>query len=210
MCFAADRNRYLGLAQGLLTRACIVVGIQAAVSVAEAALTITASEIGGNVVFSGAGSIDITGLTYNSDHTLSSIMSPEDGFVAFAAATTSVYISPSLGVVAFGPGVTAASDSVLGNEFIIYSDASSGLIGVPVGYSSGDPLSFSATFNGSTMASLGMTPGTYQWTLPSDTVTLNVGAAVVPEPTTYIAMAGFAGLGVFVWRRRRAKAKAAN
>ncbi|WP_269538974.1 PEP-CTERM sorting domain-containing protein [Cerasicoccus fimbriatus] len=34
------------------------------------------------------------------------------------------------------------------------------------------------------------------------------GVAVIPEPSTYMAIAGFAGLGLFLWRRR-AKAKAA-
>jgi MYXO-CTERM domain-containing protein len=70
-------------------------------------------------------------------------------------------------------------------------------------------LSGSATFNG-TLASLGLTPGTYVYTwnsspvgaaLRDDSITVKIG---VPEPSTWTMMAlGFAGLGLAGFRSRR-------
>lgn len=67
-------------------------------------------------------------------------------------------------------------------------------------YVSGADISGTATYNDHSFSSLGITPGTYVWTMTgsNDTVTLSV----IPEPSTTV-LAGLAcGLGLF--RRRRA------
>jgi hypothetical protein len=73
---------------------------------------------------------------------------------------------------------------------------------------SGDPLSDTSTYDNATFASLGATPGTYTWTWGSgahaDSFTLQIGAAAVPEPSTWAMMLlGFAGLGFAGHRKAR-------
>jgi hypothetical protein len=85
-----------------------------------------------------------------------------------------------------------------------------GLI-VPAGYISGNPLSDSATYDGATLASLGLTPGTYTWTW-LDSSGLNTAGSFeidVLAPTTPLPAAlplfatGIGGLGLLGWRRKR-------
>jgi len=79
---------------------------------------------------------------------------------------------------------------------------------VPQGYVSGDALSDSMTFTGSTFADLGVTPGTYVWTWgtghDADSFTLQIGPTSVPEPASLALLsAGLVGLGLI--RRKRAQ-----
>jgi hypothetical protein len=86
------------------------------------------------------------------------------------------------------------------------------MLDVPAGYISGTALSGSATFADQTLASLGLTPGTYvyKWNssaagaaLEDDSLTVHISGGI-PEPSTRALMAlGFAGLGVAGWRSRR-------
>ncbi|HLX97622.1 MAG TPA: PEP-CTERM sorting domain-containing protein, partial [Roseiarcus sp.] len=70
---------------------------------------------------------------------------------------------------------------------------------------SGSPLSDTSTYDNATLATLGVTPGVYEWTWgtgPNQNFTVDA----VPEPSTWImALAGFAGLGVAAWGARRAR-----
>jgi len=51
------------------------------------------------------------------------------------------------------------------------------MIAVPDGYTSGNALNGSSTWNSTTLTDMGATVGTYQWTILSgDTITLTVGA----------------------------------
>jgi PEP-CTERM motif len=79
------------------------------------------------------------------------------------------------------------------------------VVAVPLDYVSGAALGTStATFAGATIASLGLTPGSYVWSWGSgptaDTFTLDIVAgagvgAAVPEPATWATMLlGLAGL----------------
>jgi hypothetical protein len=88
------------------------------------------------------------------------------------------------------------------------------LLLVPHGYTSGSPLSGSATFNDATPASLGLTPGTYTYTWNSfplrlsfqdDSLTVKIGS--IPEPSTWAMMLiGFACLGFAGYRAARESA----
>jgi len=77
-------------------------------------------------------------------------------------------------------------------------------------------LSSSSTYNGATIASLGMTPGTYTWTwgsgVDADSLTLNVPAAsatatAVPTLPVYGLALTMLGLLLVAGRRLRTSAK---
>ena len=59
-----------------------------------------------------------------------------------------------------------------------------GLLVVPQGYVSGSPLSDTSTYNNATFASLGVTPGIYEWTWgtgANQNLTLDAVAPAVPD-----------------------------
>jgi hypothetical protein len=82
---------------------------------------------------------------------------------------------------------------VQGNGFMIF---------VPDGYTSGTVLNSMATFDGVTIASLGLTPGTYVWTwgtAADQSFTLEIGQTPLPAALPLFAT----GLGLLGWRRKR-------
>jgi len=77
---------------------------------------------------------------------------------------------------------------------------------LPSGYVSGNPLSDMAIYFTATVASLGLTPGTYVWTwgtgLENQNVTLQIGPAGVPDGGTTVSLLGCALLGLAALRRK--------
>jgi len=69
-----------------------------------------------------------------------------------------------------------------------------------------DPLTNSMTFDNATFASLGVTPGTYEWTwgtgLRNQNFTLIIGGAGVPDGGSTVSLLGFALLGLAALRRK--------
>lgn len=86
-----------------------------------------------------------------------------------------------------------------------------GQIFVPSGYVSGSVLSDTSTWNGTTIAGLGLTPGTYTYdwgTGPTaDSFTLQIGPlATVPEPASFYLLALIAiGFVVMFSRLRKSQ-----
>jgi PEP-CTERM motif len=70
----------------------------------------------------------------------------------------------------------------------------------------GDPLAETSTYLNATFASLGMKPGTYNWSWGSgdhaDTFTLQIGAAAPEASTWAMLLMGFAALGYAAVRRK--------
>lgn len=105
------------------------------------------------------------------------------------------------GVVASFPssfgGVTGmtVADSATGSVYGVVGNS----VLVPSMYVSGDLLgASSATFQNATLASLGVSPGNYVWTLPSgDTVSVNI----VPIPAAFWLLTS--ALGFLGWLRAR-------
>jgi hypothetical protein len=89
---------------------------------------------------------------------------------------------------------------------LFYTLVNTSFIFVPQGYASGSPLSDSATYNNQTFASLGVTPGTYEWTWgtgPNQNFTLEIGAvSPVPEPPIGPVLLAAGGLLAFGAKRR--------
>lgn len=180
------------------------------------AINITISEVSGNVVASYTG-------TYNTAASLSSkTQAPSSGIIATDAGTyNSVYLSlgnrgggstdgytvRTTGPTSFGIDGTFQSAPGQGDVFMLFPfniSSNEGDLAVPLNYVSGTTISGSMTFNGTTLATMGLTQGTYNWTVGNndlsitDTVSLNV----VPEPASSAALLAMALCFSMAARRR--------
>ena len=178
---------------------------------AEAAITVDIEEVGSDVVVSYSGSIDTTGIGFNlvSPSSLrriaafggNAMFAGPDG--ARGASLTDFGQTPwTVAPTPFGSGGVFEADS-----FSIADGDSFGFQGngffTRFGYTSGSPISGSITFNGQTLASMGIDVGAgiMNATFSSgDTLTVNA----VPEPTSIAFMAtGSLAAGVVAVARRR-------
>ena len=129
-------------------------------SPAQADIIVKRVESGGNVVFSGGGTADLTNLIFALSNTTPAGIRPEVGIVSMNAGDFDAYSSVSGPTNFGGAGSTLATNSS-GDVFGI--GGNNGNLRVPDGYQSGNTLSATMTFNSATFASLGLTPGTYVW-----------------------------------------------
>ena len=96
-------------------------------------------------------------------------------------------------------------NSFSGDNFFIWGNSGvTEQVGVDANYVSGNAINAGMVFTNATIAGLNMTVGTYNYTIPNDSISLVIGAAsAVPEPAA-IAMWGLGALGmVFAARKRR-------
>jgi hypothetical protein len=180
---------------------------------ANAAVVIDIFQDGGDVVATGAGTLDLTGLTFLESAPVGGmgVVVPVDGVAIVGPDVIADVYDGANGPASFGPGFATFGSDYTGLAFGVAGS----LFGLPVvvvphDYVSGAPLLGSSTFAGETIASLGLTPGTYVYTWHgapgiADSLTLNIGP--VPEPATCAMIAmGFAGLGLASYRRSRTNA----
>jgi len=169
------------------------------------AYTVTLEQIGSNVVANGSGAINLTGLTF----VISGADNP--GIVPFSGVIRTGPFASMIdgyrgftGPMDFGSGAGALPNTASG-DFVGISGVGLGLF-VPLNYISGTALSDSMTFNNATFASLGVTPGTYEWTwgsgLPNQNFTLIIGGAGVPDGGSTVSLLGFGLLGLAALRRK--------
>jgi PEP-CTERM motif len=172
---------------------------------ADAGLVIDVFQLGGDVVATASGSIDLTDLTYSFSSGVNPNVNPRIATVIIGppgGGPVDIYRGFS-GPTNFGSHVITRTSSATGD--IIGVDGGLGEIDVPAGYVSGSALSGSMTLDSTTIAGMGMTSGTYTWTWGSgaDADSLTVNIASVPEPSTLV-LAGAALLaGMATWVRRR-------
>ena len=134
-----------------------------AASSAQAGYIVTLKEVGSNVVATGNGPIDLTGLTLITSAGSSPGIQANLGVIATGAFATGGDVYQGFtGPTSFGSGGAFSPDTASG-DFVEVSGVGLQLL-VPVNYVSGAALSDSMTFNNATFASLGVTPGTYVWT----------------------------------------------
>jgi plastocyanin len=132
---------------------------------AEAGYTVTLQQVGANVVATGSGAIDLTGLTFigSSGSDNPGIDGPS-GLIGTGPFGSLVDAYQGFtGPTSFGIGPGGRSPNTASGDFVSMSGDGQQLF-VPHNYVSGAALSDSMTFNNATLATLGVTPGTYVWT----------------------------------------------
>jgi hypothetical protein len=181
---------------------------------AQAAYVVNIVQSGTDVVATGSGSINTSGLVIDSIGGGSHAITPVGGYLWLGAAAPQITLYGGVaGPMSFGPGFANAFSSSSGSSVWIWGSGGGRAIGVPVGYVSGSSLGIStSTWANSTIASLGATPGTYVWSwgagVDADTFTLRIeGGPAVPEPATWAMMIAGFGLVGGVMRRTKVTAK---
>ena len=189
--------------------AAMLIGLSAS---ARAGYVVDLTETGGNVVATGSGAIDLTGLESNVLTGGMAFLNPSLGAIRtgpppFTPIEGYDAVNGFTGPANFGSGGAIVASSGSGDpvSFFFGFSASDNELDVPQGYVSNSALSDTSTYNGQTFSSLGATPGVYKWTWgtgANQSFTLVIGE--VPEPSTWAMMLlGFAGLGLAGWRHRR-------
>ena len=169
------------------------------------AYSVTLEQVGSDVVATGSGPLDLTGLTLVVTYaSLPAQIFPVLGqIVTGSGGATDGYQGSISGPTSFGGVFFTFASSGSGDSVGIFRDTSTLL--VPSGYVSGTALSDSATYNNATFASLGVTPGTYVWTWgagANQNFTLQIGPAGVPDGGSTVSLLGFALLGLAALRRK--------
>jgi hypothetical protein len=173
---------------------------------------VTLEEVGSDVVATGSGQLDISGLGF-----YGGIAGYGPGYVSplygriltGAGGTVDIYLPAWSGPSAFGPAsFSSSANSGSGDTVGAYAGILSYLL-VPHGYASDSALADSSTYLGATLVSLGVTPGTYVWTwgLGADqSFTLEIGPTPLQTPLPAalpLFASGLGALGLLGWRRKR-------
>ncbi len=182
-------SRIAGAAAAL--GAALLLGSGLSAPPAWAGYVVTLKEVGSDVVATGSGPLDLTGLEPSGVNFSTAAIIPP-GFINTGPANstgfnqysgTSGPVGQFNGPESFGSGFTEHdADSGSGDLVGIFATFS---ILVPGGYVSNNPLSDTSTYLNQTFSSLGVTPGTYVWswgTGPNQNFTLHIGLLGAPGP----------------------------
>ncbi|TSA04722.1 MAG: IPTL-CTERM sorting domain-containing protein [Methylococcus sp.] len=160
-------------------------GLLAAGKVANAAASVIFTETAGNVVVTFSGSIKTAALTAEGVRNYQRVIWPAQAGIKIGDinGTTCNEYSGIAGPTNWGGGGSTPTSSASGNTIAIFGGG--GYVCVPIGYSGGN-LSGTSTYNGTSLASLGLTVNTYTYTwgsgLTADSLTLYIGTTP-PTPS---------------------------
>ncbi len=175
---------------------------------ARAAFVMTLTQVGGDVVLNGSGTLDVSALPVATDQNDYGLILPSiAGIIGGPAGIVNdVYRHGVSGPTNFGIN-SFETNATTGSGDKVGIVGAFPVVVVPVGYISGSALAANDVFASATFASIGIIPGTYVWTWGSvtngnaDSFTLQVGP--IPEPASLgLICAGL--LGLRVARRKRA------
>ena len=191
----------------ILTRAAALAAITLFSSLTSADVVINVTETSTGVAVVGSGTLDLEGLPIIFEGGQNVGLNPSTSTIVVGGPEIldnpiDSYLLP-IGTLplSLGPGSdfvlpTNTSGDVFGFGFFPLDE-----IFVPDGYVSGNPLSGSSFYQGGSLASIGLTPESYGFTIPSgDSVTINITA--IPEPTSAALLCGLCGSVLLVRRRR--------
>ena len=181
---------------------CLLVGGTTAATYASP-YVVDLYQSGANVVASGSGEIDLTGLTRQSPSSTGGAgILPSTAIIYLGLAGPADNYVSMTGPTSFGPGgvtvATAGTGDAVGVQNGYY-------LSVPFGYVSDTPLIDTAIWDNATLASLGVTPGTYTWTWGTgadQNFTLEISATPIPAALPLFA-GGLGALGALGWRKKR-------
>jgi hypothetical protein len=190
------------LSVALAATCALLVGGNVAANASPVPYVVTIEQVGANVVATGTGEFDLTGLTFVP------AVPPFPAFVNPSAAAIAInttlaadtYRGTFMGPTNFGPGTGGAASTKSG-DYVFFDPTF--YLQLPTGYTAGTTLNGEDTFNNTTIAMLGITPGTYTWTWGT-AADQSFTVDVVPVPAAFPLFAtGLGGLGLLGWRRKR-------
>jgi hypothetical protein len=193
----------------LLTAA--LLGFTSLSTSARAELVIDITQQGSDVVATGFGTVDTVDLTAPLGAGGGASVTGIDGTIVISHGPINLYAVS--GPTSFGSGNSFLASSSSGTVFGV--GGSSGDIALPTNYVSGSFISGTDTFSSTTLALLGLTPGTYTYTFgtgqDADRVVVNIGnVSAVPEASTWaMLLLGFTGIGFMAYRRKNSYNKMA-
>ena len=170
-------------------------------------------QVGSNVVATGSGAFDLTGLALRATGTFEAGITPSTPGAGIGLSATPnfpntfsdfVYSGIS-GPTSFGSGGNILASSSSGPEVLLLDYAPFGgfTLWIPQTYSSGTLLASSQDiFDNQTLASLGITPGTYTWTWDNGANSFTITTTPLPAALPLFAT-GLGGLGLLGWRRKK-------
>ncbi len=185
-------------------------------STAQAGFVINFAQVGNDVVATGSGSANLSGLSLF-DTSVGAQINLDAPTGNFRGGTTSTGFAryrfitiPPTGYgsfnVGFGPGTGDSNipSSSTGDYFGL--TAFNSMLFVSRNYVSGTQLSNTTTWNNRTLANLGLAPEgsvfTYTWGSGANADFLTITIAAVPEPSSLLLLTS-AAVGTVIFRRRR-------
>jgi len=165
----------------------------------QAAITMTLSQVGSDVIGTYTGTVNTTDLTLLGNGASSAFMNPMARIMSLGPApniTGPIYQGVASGPT-FGSFSSTQGDLGTGDRFQI----SASNLRVPLGYVSGSTISGSTTWSGKTFATLGVNSGTYVWNWGAGANADSATLTVVPEPSSLILLTIATGLCCIVRKR---------
>ena len=160
---------------------------------AQAGYVVTLQQVGPDVVATGSGTLDTTGLAKNVDPPFAPALVQPDAGTINTGPTGFTSDSERLGNLVSGPASFGSGEQTLASSgsgdtvgFALLPPGQFNLFVPQTCAFSCGPLSDTSTYAGATFASLGITPGTYKWTWgtgPDQNFTIQAGTGPTPTPT---------------------------